>query len=70
MYSSIVPSLCAGIFTVTKEMCAITTLVCNIHYYIYMSTAVCKYHTDQCTMCKYGGKLSLIAGQHVTATIN
>jgi len=39
----------------------------HVTFYIYMSTAICKYHTDQCTMYKYGGKLSLIiiAGQHV-----
>jgi len=36
-----------------------------------MSVAVCNYHTDQCTMCKYGGiKLSLIAEQHMTIKIN
>ena len=26
------------------KICAITTCVCTIHYHIYMSTAVCKYH--------------------------
>jgi len=31
---------------------------------LYVSTAECKYHTDKCIMCKYGGKPSLIAGQH------
>jgi len=25
-------------------MCVITTCVCTIHYHIYMSAAVCKYH--------------------------
>jgi len=49
------------------HLCMQHTLSC---YYIYMSTAVCNDHTDQCTMCKYGGELSLIARQHETITIN
>ena len=38
--------------------------------YIIILHLECKYYTGQCTMCKYGGKLSLIARQHKTIAIN
>ena len=32
-------------------------LLSLLYYHIYMSTAVYKYHTDQCHIVKYQGKL-------------
>ena len=41
-------------------LCVITIFLCSIHYDVafYIITLVCKYHTDQCMVCKYGDKLN------------
>jgi len=48
-------------------VCVAFIMVLHFHMHCVMSYG---YHTDQGTMCKHGGKLSLIVGQHVAVTIN
>jgi len=59
-----------GLFTMTKPaLCVITTCACNIHLHEQLQF-VTTTPISACTMCKYGDKLSLIAKQHETITIN